>query len=179
MKITCIQLYKILFYIILVLNLVRISAITLAFSIILTSITFLIYLNQKNKQMIQNRLIRLFVIMSFLLLLFQLIRYKLFNDVYAISNLSLFSSYGYVFLLLLIFPLYEVLCVEKDNFLLAVTKIGYIFIILKLLGWIDYNFLGNAKLFLFLDGDPKASRIIGSTILTKMPGTFLNGYLFA
>ena len=179
MKITYIQLYKILFYIILVLNLVRISAITLAFSIILTSITFLIYLNQKNKQMIQNRLIRLFVIMSLFLLLFQLIRYKLFNDVYAISNLSLFSSYGYVFLLLLIFPLYEVLCVEKDNFLLAVTKIGYIFIILKLLGWIDYNFLGNAKLFLFLDGDPKASRIIGSTILTKMPGTFLNGYLFA
>lgn len=179
MKMTYIQLYKILFYIILVLNLLRISGITLAFSIILTSITFLIYLNQKNKQMIQNRLIRLFVIMSFFLLLFQLIRYKLFNDVYAISNLSLFSSYGYVFLLLLIFPLYEVLCVEKDNFLLAVTKIGYIFIIIKLLGWIDYNFLGNTKLFLFLDGNPMLRRVIGSTILTKMSGTFLDGYLFA
>ena len=175
MKLTYIDIYKILIYIIIAILLLRINWITVSVTLILTIILSLLYLTQKQKASLKkSKLLLVYIILEFLLFFIQLIRAK--NN---IGNHDLLMYYFPVIWLLLIFPLYEIINSNFNKFFKSINKLGIIILVFKSLIWLSYNFFNKTSLYMLLGGKEDWYRSVGGISLARISGTFIDGLLLS
>ena len=175
MKVTYIDIYKILTYILISTLALVINHVTIGIAFALTIVLTVMYLTQKKKNSLKNtKLILVFIVLEFMLFFVQLIRTK--NN---ISNYDIFTYYSAVILLLLVFPLYEVISFNKEKFFSSVNRIGIVILFFKSVIWFSYNFLNQDFLFMLLGGKEDWYRSVAGISLARMSGIFLDGLLFS
>lgn len=174
MKLKYLSLYKSLIYIVIILLIFQVNLYTLLLAEILTIIAFFAYLTQKKPQKINKKWVYSYILFEFLLFLFQVIR------VNSISIKLSFLYYGDILLLLLVFPIYEVLKIDSKSFLKNLNLIGIVALILRATVWVTYNFLHyNIGFYQWGGGREDWARVLGPFLLYRSNGLFIDGFLFA
>lgn len=177
MKLSYFQINKVLIYFIIVLLSVRLTPVTMFFSLFSTVILWIwyFYFPRSSKSLIANisiwLLIGLFVI--------NLIKMIFLGQYQDLTLKEIIFNYGGFLLILLAYPTSEILKVDKKNFLNNINRLGISIIILKILSWILYNFMHLDIGFSLLAGRIDWTRSIGGKSLSRINGTFLDGFLFA
>lgn len=165
-------------YFIFFLLLIHYGSATLGISIALTIVIFILWLSKKNRHnIIDGKWVTFYILLLALLFIIQINRNSLDN-----SNSDfkfVFLNYGYIPLLLMIFPMYEILCKDKVKFLHNIFKLGILILIIKTLSWGVYNFFNINLGFTDLGGGVGWHRAVLGKLYDRMNGTFLDGYLLA
>ena len=179
MEISVKKIYEISLYTIFLILLINVSARTLAFSLVLAIILLLIYLLQSKRYKIYSNWALVYLMLIFGLLFIEYIRLNFLSNT-TISSSSIFLLYGGALLFILVFPIYEVLCSNRDAFLYNIVLIGYGVLLFRALMWGMHNFLHINFLFYGYGGGRTGwSRSIGGVLLERSNGTFIDGLLFA
>ena len=177
MKLRYFQLYKIIIYIISILWFIRLGHPTIYISLFLTLIAFFMYITQKEKHKLDCVIVS-YVILEITLFIIQIIRLRVYN-LSDISFSDLDFLYGEVFLLLLSFPIYEVICVEKESFFKEICYFALIVLVIKALVWYLFNFQNIDLGYFFIGGAERCVRFSLGRLLYRMTGTSLDGFIFA
>ena len=107
MRPTYVQAYKTLLYVITLLYFIRLGHPTI--------LLLILYVSQKKKNTIYSMGILVFVVLEILLTILQMFRQLVFR-LSDINVPDLIFLYGEMFLLLLIFPIYEIFCAKGIDF---------------------------------------------------------------
>lgn len=152
---------------------------TMFISAILSIILFLLYLFQPLKSKFSSKWCLIYIILVFVIFLFHIFRLKSIN-ISSISVLSVFNNYEGIFLLLLIFPLYEILNSKNSSkvFLRNLAVLGYLALFIRFGVWIIYNFYEGSNVAPYLlHGLDWRRTILGHNFI-RITGTFLDIYTF-
>lgn len=183
MKIKYYRLYEINTYLILILTLGYLNFIPgssdkcMLIAIILSIFSFFIYVTQERKKKIYMHGILFYLLGVILIFFIQIIRYPYLNN-FIYPNIKLaMISYDGIFLLLMCFPIYEVLSTNAvSNFLKNIAVLGYVELLIRLIIWSLYNF-SNFKITAgFRIGNTWSREIFGMSLM-RLPGTFLDPFL--
>lgn len=177
MKITITHLYEFFLYIIFLIIMLSTGDKAIFISFILTIALLIIYLMQSKRQKIYSLLIPINVIFQIILIFIEYFRLKNNGGYGNPWDNSFLKFYGIIFCLLLIFPIYEVICKDKKVFFSNLNKIGIIVLCIRSISWGIYNFLSKDIGFRFLGGRPEWIKMMAGIPLIRMPGVFLEGFL--
>lgn len=172
---TYIQIYKLLLYFLLTLAMITNGQSALYIILVVTIIMLILYINQPKKK-IYNKTIYTNIVFQIVLVLVEYFRFKNTISFYQWDN-SIFRFYGVIFCLLLVPPLYEVICEDKDIFLRNLNRLGLIVLFVRVMSWYIYNTRGLDIGFTFLQGRPEWVKSMAGIPLIRMPGMFLEGFL--
>lgn len=178
MRLTYVQAYKVLIYVITLLYFIRLGHPTIYISLAITILLMILYTSQKKKHSIGSISLLIFIILEILLTIFQMFR-QYFLHLSDISTPDLIFLYGEMFLLLLTFPIYEILCADGIDFFREICRIAFFVLILKALVWYLYNFSGIDIGYYFIGGAEKWIRFALGRNLYRMTGTALDGFVFS
>lgn len=183
MKITYKSIYTFCLYIVLFLNLGFLNIIgtvdrkTFLVSIILSLLTYLVYLCQPNKKHVNSPIMLIYILLSIIIFIIQLIRMKHLNFT-RMSSGSAFITFGGIILILLAFPIYE-LDIDKNKRLLKnIAILGCSALLLRTILWLFFNFANTNLAPAFFVGKETWGRPIFGKYLTRLTGTFLDGFVF-
>lgn len=185
MKIKYVTVYKFVIYIIMFLNLGFLNLFgpfeysAMFVSAILSIVLFFIYILKPLKSKIPGIWCQVYIFLVFIIFLFHIFRLREIN-ISSISTLSVFNNYEGIFLLLLIFPLYEILNDKNSSksFLRNLAVLGYLALFMRLSVWIVYNFYGGANIAPYLLHGLDWRRTILGHDFIRITGTFLDIYTF-
>ncbi|WP_282806316.1 hypothetical protein [Lactobacillus isalae] len=183
MKITYKNIYAFSIYLVFFLNLGFLNLFgafdrkSFLFSIIISIVTFFIYLSQPNKKNVHYPMINIYVVLAIVIFFIQLIRIRALNFT-RMSLGSAFITFGGVLLLLLIFPLYELNISENTKFLKNIVFLGCSALGLRTILWLLFNFASINLAPAFFAGKETWGRLIFGKYLTRLTGTFLDGFMF-
>lgn len=180
MKLTYLQINKYLVYFVLIILLFNISTFTMGLAILITFISGLLYLFSSKGPKSYKTSIDIYII-ALLIIIFLLnaIRALFFGEYQYLNLKEIIKYYGGYLLIILAYPIAEILNNEKFVFLDKINKIGIIFVTLKFFSWIIYNFFHIDMGFTLLGGRIAWTRWIGNYSFSRISGTFLDGFLFA
>ena len=181
-SINYITVYRISVYLELILNLgffnikENYSFITITLSMIISVFIYALYLTQKDKTEIPTWF-SLFILAIFLIYIFQFIRLY-FSYARGINFKRALELNSEILLLLSTFPILEILkSKQSKKFFYTVYVIGMLNLIFRTIVWYFFNFHGkDIAPGLFVGGYTWA-RVFMGQLLTKIPGTFIDGYL--
>lgn len=184
MKINKINCYKLAIYLIIILNIGVLNINSnktftwFYFSIAVTFLTFFIYLISQHKYKTTNWY-NFFIVSVFAVYGFQLIRLK--QQFMPLLNVGdTIKRYDCILFLLLVYPIQEIL--KKDpngKFLSTINYLGIINLLIRSIVWGMYNFKGIniAPGYFSGEGGTAWTRELGSLVLSRMAGSFLDPYL--
>lgn len=180
MKVSFTYIYSFFIYIIILLNLGFVNLffqsdrITFKVSIILAIIVFFIYMFQPRKKYINKNII-IYLILAFSLYIIEFLRKM---RPFSISKDNMIYQFGGIILLLLIFPISEILCTEKKKFLSTIVTLGYVILLIKFGVWFFYNFF-NINLAPGIWGYKiEWTRVFMGHVFTRLSGTFIDALLW-
>lgn len=183
MKITCTSVYKYGIYIVLLLNLGCFNFIfhsffiSLALSLIVSFILLLIYLFQKERVVIKGLFLKTYVFFELSILIIEYFRLQS-STMPIMTTREAFGPFGVVLLIILSFPIVEVLNKERELFLRDIAIIGYTVLLIRFIIWFIYNFFHVNLGFEYMGGRITWIRpIFNGMLLTRTMGTFIDGYL--
>ncbi|MDB6270029.1 hypothetical protein [Lactobacillus amylovorus] len=149
--------------------LVHFGQFTVILSSIATVFLLILYLNKKNRRILSSKWEYVYIFFLFILFVIE--------SLYTSLNFNfIFYNYGIVFLILLIFPLYEVICTNKWDFFAKLNKIGIFVFFIKTVIWGAFNLLNKDLGF---GGRINWARSILGHTFFRMNGTFLDSFLFS
>ena len=178
MKILYSDIYKYGTYLVILLNLGLINIFmpnqtpSMVVSIITSILLFLIYVRQPNKIKIKSIWLKLFIVLLFVLFFYELIRLKSISNP-SISIQGAIAFYGGFFLVLLAFPIYEVVNYDK-SFIQNIVIIGYVFLIYKFIAWAAFNFVHIDIAPGLLATRSNWTRALLGINFVRMSGTFMD-----
>lgn len=179
MKISFVSVYNFFIYIIVILNLgflnffFQSDRIVFKISIVLSLIVFLIYIFQPHKKNITKNT-ALYVALTLGLYLIEFLRK---SRPYVISTDNMIYQFGGIALLLLSFPMYEVISSDKKNLLAKLVIIGYVILTMKFIVWFFYNFFQiNLAPGVWGYKIDWTRQLMGRTF-TRLSGTFIDELL--
>lgn len=183
MKIKYITLYEYIIYIIMFLNLGFLNLIgsfeytAMFMSTILSISVFILYIFQPLKNRIPSGWCQTYIVLVIIIFFFHTFRLKKIN-ISSMSVLSAINNYEGIFLLLLIFPLYEIFrSIDTKTFFRNLAILGYLALFIRFVIWGMYNFSeGNPAPYL-LHGLNWRRTILGHDFI-RIAGTFLDIYPF-
>lgn len=180
MKIKYTSIYKIFIYIIFFLNLNftnlihKSEEIDMELAIILTIIVFIIYAFQPNKHKIYNTRLILYFSLIYIFLIYQFIESQRIGSID--FGLSMYQ-FGCTILLLLSFPIYEILNDDRKVFFKNIVRLGYLALFVKTIVWLMYNFFRINVAPGMWGYKIQWSRSILNFNFTRLIGTFLDIFL--
>lgn len=152
--------------------LVHFGQFTVILSSIATVFLLILYLNKKNRRILSSKWEYVYIFFLFILFVIE--------SLYTSLNFNfIFYNYGIVFLILLIFPLYEVICTNKWDFFAKLNKIGIFVFFIKTVIWGAFNLLNKDLGFVGFGGRINWARSILGHTFFRMNGTFLDSFLFS
>lgn len=152
--------------------LVHFGQFTVILSSIATVFLLILYLNKKNRRILSSKWEYVYIFFLFILFVIE--------SLYTSLNFNfIFYNYGIVFLILLIFPLYEVICTNKWDFFAKLNRIGIFVFFIKTVIWGAFNLLNKDLGFVGFGGRINWARSILGHTFFRMNGTFLDGFLFS
>ncbi|EEJ71590.1 oligosaccharide repeat unit polymerase Wzy [Lactobacillus ultunensis DSM 16047] len=183
MKISCLKVYKLIVLLVVILNLGILNinynkSITwLYLSSIISIATFFVFLLNKHhiKMNSEYVLYLTLIIVLFFIQLFRCIQ----QFMPELSVKEAVQRYNGVFLLLLTYPILEVLKKDKRDFLKQVVIIGYIYLFFRIVVWFMFNFKGINIAPGYFSGQSGTAwtRQLGNLNLSRLSGTFLDNLL--
>ncbi|URW70818.1 hypothetical protein MU859_07605 [Lactobacillus kefiranofaciens subsp. kefirgranum] len=183
MKINPIKVYKTIIYLIIILNIgilnidANRSLSWFYISVFLTICLFLFYLCNRSREKINNWF-KIYVLLIILLFSFQF--FRLLNSFPAlITTEDAFRHYDVFLLLLLTFPLVEILKYDSKSFFSTIANIGYLNLFFRFIVWFAYNFKNVNIAPGYFSGQDGTSwtRSIGALSLSRLTGSFLDAFL--
>lgn len=178
MKITYDKVYELILYAITILWFIRLGHPTIFISFVLSLIAFMLYINQSNRNKVNSKIIIFYILSEITLFFVQVFRLQIYH-LSSISIADLNFLYSEVFLLVLIFPLYEVFCAKGTIFFSRICRIGIITLLIKTIVWFFYNFFDINIGFTVIGGDSNWIRYSLGRSLCRMTGTALDGFIFS
>ncbi len=152
--------------------LVHFGQFTVILSSIATVFLLILYLNKKNRRILSSKWEYVYIFFLFILFVIE--------SLYTSLNFNfIFYNYGIVFLILLIFPLYEVICTNNWDFFAKLNKIGIFVFFIKTVIWGAFNLLNKDLGFVGFGGRINWARSILGHTFFRMNGTFLDSFLFS
>ncbi|MBP2058104.1 hypothetical protein J2Z60_001281 [Lactobacillus colini] len=179
MKLTNLQIEKFLIYLIVIILLFRISAMTMLLSIFIAVILWLLYLYFPKTKKSYNVIIDISVISIILLFFINAFRSLFLGSYTPLTIKGIITNYGGYLLVIIAYPVAELVNSDKSGFLRGINRIGMSFLVLKTLSWVIYNFFNRDIGFTLLGGKITWTRVIGNHIFSRSGGTFLDGFLLA
>lgn len=183
MKINPIKIYKSTIYLIIILNIgilnidANRSLAWFYISVFFTVCLFLFYLCNKNREKINNWF-KIYIVL--IILLFSFHFFRLLNSFSTlITTEDAFRHYDVFLLLLLTFPLVEVLKFDSKSFFATIVNIGYLNLSFRFIVWFMYNFKNINIAPGYFSGQDGTSwtRSIGTLSLSRLTGSFLDSFL--
>lgn len=178
MRPTYVQAYKTLLYVITLLYFIRLGHPTIYISFAITILLLILYVSQKKKNTIYSMGILVFVVLEILLTILQMFRQLVFR-LSDINVPDLIFLYGEMFLLLLIFPIYEIFCAKGIDFFREICRIALFVLILKAIVWYLFNFRSIDIGYYYIGGAERWVRFALGRTLYRMTGTALDGFIFS
>ncbi|ANU51432.1 hypothetical protein [Limosilactobacillus reuteri] len=181
MKISFFNMYEVLLYIIVILNLEvlnitsNLDNLAQSISVILTFAVFLLYIVQKDKIVPKNFIVYFYLVSIFVYLGFEIIRlhYSSFSGLNISNALSLEKNFFYI---LLTMPIFELLEKKKNNFLKNIVYIGLIVLVIRSIVWFLFNKFGiNIMPGLF---EVRGYNWTHGNGYVRLTGTFLDGLIY-
>ncbi|MDX5068467.1 hypothetical protein SD951_02610 [Lactobacillus paragasseri] len=183
MKIKYITLYEFIIYIIMFLNLGFLNLFgsfeytSMLISTVLAISVFFLYVFQPLKNKIPSSWFQIYIILVIIIFFFHIFRLKKIN-ISSMSLLSVINNYEGIFLLLLTFPIYEVLQSNDTKvFFRNLAILGYLALFIRFIVWGMYNFTGGNPAPYLLHGLDWRRSILGHDFI-RIAGTFLDIYTF-
>lgn len=178
MKIKYDNLYENIIYIILFILSINITIKSVVVVAFLTALTMILYVSDTTRYHNKQKWLSLYVWGIYLLFILEFIRNNYINTT-KVDNSFIIYIYSEVLLVILAYPIFNLLCVKRKKFLLNIVKIGYLSLIIRTFFWILNNFFHMSSLFYKLGfGRAGWGRKIGSLLLERASGTYLDGLLF-
>lgn len=181
LKITYVSLYEFIIYIIIFLHLgffnifSRFDAKALFISAILSIMCFLIYLEQPYKNTIKSKWVIYYVLGVIVAFFVQLGRLSSVG-----SNLTLIQAitlYDFIFLSLLIFPLYEILVHNQEIFIKNIVILVFLALLMRLSIWVLYNFTA-VRFTNYIIHSENWTRPVFGKLFMRVNNTCLDGLAF-
>lgn len=183
MKIKYVTLYEFIIYIIMFLNLGFLNLFgsfeytSMLISTVLAISVFFLYVFQPLKNKIPSSWCQIYIILVIIIFFFHFFRLKKIN-ISSMSLLSVINNYEGIFLLLLTFPLYEILRSNNTrSFFRSLAILGYLALFIRFIVWGMYNFSGGNPAPYLLHGLDWRRSILGHEFI-RIAGTFLDIYTF-
>lgn len=175
-------LYQVIIYLILFFNLgflnfrKNVDIYSMIVSTILSVLLFFIYLSQKTKQYVRPW-VNYYILLIYLLLMIEFFRIYFYPNGTITFDRAI-QMYKYFFLMLIVYPLNEILNSDSNiskDFLRGLCILGYIVLIYRAFLWGIYNFFNiNIAPGMF---NVDWIRNLGGITFTRLGGTFLDGYV--
>lgn len=181
LKITYVSLYEFIIYIIIFLHLgffnifSRFDTKALFISAILSIMCFLIYLEQPYKNTIKSKWVIYYVLGVIVAFFVQLGRLSSVG-----SNLTLIQAitlYDFIFLSLLIFPLYEILVHNQEIFIKNIVILVFLALLMRLSIWVLYNFTA-VRFTNYIIHSENWTRPVFGKLFMRVNNTCLDGLAF-
>lgn len=176
------SIYKYCIYLIIFLNLgffdlfIRFDSYAMLISVFLSIFIFCIYLIQPKKSPINHLWVLIYVILVLSIFLFQLFRLRTLN-ISSITVKQAVNNYDGVWLLLIIFPFYELLQSSSSyEIFKGIAFLGYSALLIRLVIWGLYNFTNYHPINYLIHALDWTRPILGKNFI-RVSGTFLDGYL--
>lgn len=183
MKIKYTSIYAYLIYIIVFLNLGFFNLIMpfeytgMLLAAVISIITFFIYIFQPVKYKLPGKWYQIYLMLIFCIYIYHFFNLKKTN-ISSMTLLSAFNNNEGIFLLLLVFPIYEILKGnDKEKFLKNLAILGYLALMIRLIGWGMYNFI-NIDIAPYMIRGLDWNRMVLGRSFIRVSGTFLDIYTF-
>lgn len=183
MKIKYTSIYAYLIYIIVFLNLGFFNLIMpfeytgMLLAAVISIITFFIYIFQPVKYKLPGKWYQIYLMLIFCIYIYHLFNLKKTN-ISSMTLLSAFNNNEGIFLLLLVFPIYEILKGnDKEKFLKNLAILGYLALMIRLIVWGMYNFI-NIDIAPYMIRGLDWNRMVLGRSFIRVSGTFLDIYTF-
>lgn len=183
MKIKYTSIYAYLIYIIVFLNLGFFNLIMpfeytgMLLAAVISIITFFIYIFQPVKYKLPGKWYQIYLMLIFCIYIYHFFNLKKTN-ISSMTLLSAFNNNEGVFLLLLVFPIYEILKGnDKEKFLKNLAILGYLALMIRLIVWGMYNFI-NIDIAPYMIRGLDWNRMVLGRSFIRVSGTFLDIYTF-
>lgn len=183
MKIKYTSIYAYLIYIIVFLNLGFFNLIMpfeytgMLLAAVISIITFFIYIFQPVKYKLPGKWYQIYLMLIFCIYIYHFFNLKKTN-ISSMTLLSAFNNNEGIFLLLLVFPIYEILKGnEKEKFLKNLAILGYLALMIRLIVWGMYNFI-NIDIAPYMIRGLDWNRMVLGRSFIRVSGTFLDIYTF-
>lgn len=181
MKISPYKVYKFCVYSIVFLNLGFLNIIgtfdrqAMFFSIILGLFSFIVYFFDKDRIPIKRgKDLVLTISLIVGIFIFQLFRIQYEG----MTRKAAFTTFGGLLLVLVSFPIYELLQRQFKKVLNFLVKIGFVAIIIRIILWLFYNFLHLNLGRGFFEGRENWTRNILGLSLVRISEPYISGFLF-
>lgn len=183
MKIKYTSIYAYLIYIIVFLNLGFFNLIMpfeytgMLLAAVISIITFFIYIFQPVKYKLPGKWYQIYLMLIFCIYIYHFFNLKKTN-ISSMTLLSAFNNNEGIFLLLLVFPIYEILKGnDKEKFLKNLAILGYLALMIRLIVWGMYNFI-NIDIAPYMIRGLDWNRMVLGRSFIRVSGTFLDIYTF-
>ena len=183
MKIKYTSIYAYLIYIIVFLNLGFFNLIMpfeytgMLLAAVISIITFFIYIFQPVKYKLPGKWYQIYLMLIFCIYIYHFFNLKKTN-ISSMTILSAFNNNEGIFLLLLVFPIYEILKGnDKEKFLKNLAILGYLALMIRLIVWGMYNFI-NIDIAPYMIRGLDWNRMVLGRSFIRVSGTFLDIYTF-
>ena len=183
MKIKYTSIYAYLIYIIVFLNLGFFNLIMpfeytgMLLAAVISIITFFIYIFQPVKYKLPGKWYQIYLMLIFCIYIYHFFNLKKTN-ISSMTLLSAFNNIEGIFLLLLVFPIYEILKGnDKEKFLKNLAILGYLALMIRLIVWGMYNFI-NIDIAPYMIRGLDWNRMVLGRSFIRVSGTFLDIYTF-
>lgn len=183
MKIKYTSIYVCLIYIIVFLNLGFFNLIMpfeytgMLLAAVISIITFFIYIFQPVKYKLPGKWYQIYLMLIFCIYIYHFFNLKKTN-ISSMTLLSAFNNNEGIFLLLLVFPIYEILKGnDKEKFLKNLAILGYLALMIRLIVWGMYNFI-NIDIAPYMIRGLDWNRMVLGRSFIRVSGTFLDIYTF-
>ncbi|MGO5277874.1 hypothetical protein [Lactobacillus amylovorus] len=183
MKIKYTSIYACLIYIIVFLNLGFFNLIMpfeytgMLLAAVISIITFFIYIFQPVKYKLPGKWYQIYLMLIFCIYIYHFFNLKKTN-ISSMTLLSAFNNNEGIFLLLLVFPIYEILKGnDKEKFLKNLAILGYLALMIRLIVWGMYNFI-NIDIAPYMIRGLDWNRMVLGRSFIRVSGTFLDIYTF-
>lgn len=183
MKIKYTSIYAYLIYIIVFLNLGFFNLIMpfeytgMLLAAVISIITFFIYIFQPVKYKLPGKWYQIYLMLIFCIYIYHFFNFKKTN-ISSMTLLSAFNNNEGIFLLLLVFPIYEILKGnDKEKFLKNLAILGYLALMIRLIVWGMYNFI-NIDIAPYMIRGLDWNRMVLGRSFIRVSGTFLDIYTF-
>lgn len=145
-------------------------------AVLISIFAFVVYLSQPNKKKIYEKWIYVFLILTYIVFLYHIYNFHKLN-LTEMTFSSAFSNYDGVIILLLLFPIYELLCSnKKEKFIHGMIMLGFAALFLRLAIWILYNFTAFHPANYLIHAVTWRRTVLGHNFM-RMSGTFLDVFL--
>lgn len=183
MKIKYTSIYAYLIYIIVFLNLGFFNLIMpfeytgMLLAAVISIITFFIYIFQPVKYKLPGKWYQIYLMLIFCIYIYHFFNLKKTN-ISSMTLLFAFNNNEGIFLLLLVFPIYEILKGnDKEKFLKNLAILGYLALMIRLIVWGMYNFI-NIDIAPYMIRGLDWNRMVLGRSFIRVSGTFLDIYTF-